>query len=92
MAETSIPVQPAAAAGALPPAALPLKLVAPSDGSSTVIQAVTLFDDQGRALQPMSEATGQRIVQLLTALVAATLQSTGGLLPSDDAAGIANTT
>ena len=92
MAETSVPVQPAGTtqAGAAP-APLQLKMVAPSDGSGTQTQGVTLFDDQGRSVQPMTEATGQQIVRLLTQLVAMTAVATGGLVPSDDAAGISNT-
>ena len=92
MAETSIPVQPAAAQGAVPPPPLPLKMVQASDSSGTEIQAVCLFDDQGRAMYPMTEATGQRIVQLLSQLVSMTAQYNGALLPSDDAATLSNPT
>jgi hypothetical protein len=92
MAETSIPVQPAAAQGAIPAAPLPLKMVQPSDASGTEIQAVSLFDDQGRAVYPLTEATGQKIVQLLSQLVSLQAQATGALLPSDDAATLTNPT
>ena len=92
MAETSIPVQPAAAQGAVPAAPLPLKMVQPSDASGTEIQAVALFDDQGRSVYPLTEATGQRIVQLLSQLVSLQAQANGALLPSDDAASLTNPT
>jgi hypothetical protein len=92
MAETSLQVQPAGTTGGgAPPAPLPMKMVLSSDGTATVLQAVALFDDQGRAVLPMTEATGQQIVRLLTQLVTMTAVSTGGFLPSDDAAGLSNT-
>lgn len=90
MAETSIAVQPVGQQG--PPAAapLPLKLVQVPDGSGTATQGVTLFDDQGRALVPLSEATGQLIVKLLSQLVAQGAQAGNGLLPADDTTSLGN--
>lgn len=90
MAETSIQVQPATAQGQAAPAPLPIKMFLVEDGTNTQVQAMCLTDDQGRAYQPMTEATGQQIVRLLTQLVSMMAVSTGGLLPSDDAAGLSN--
>ena len=90
MAETSLPIQPAATTAGAPPPAQPIKMVAPSDGSGTEIQAVCLFDDQGRAVLPLTEATGQQIVRLLTQLVNQGAVATGGFVASDDAAGLSN--
>ena len=88
MSETNIQVQPAATQGIAAPAPQALKMVAMPDG--TLAQVFILFDDQGRALAPMTEATGQQIVRLLTQLFSMTAVSTGGLVPSDDAAGLSN--
>jgi len=90
MPDTSIPVQPATATPGTPPAPLPLKMIAPNDGSQTLVQCVTIVDAEGRATQPMSEITGRRICNLLVQLIAATQQHNGGLIPSDDTAGIAD--
>jgi hypothetical protein len=89
MAETSIQVQPAATTTGTP-APQPIKMAVASDGSGTEIQAVCLFDDQGRAVLPMTEATGQQIVRLLTQLLNQGAVATGGFLASDDAAGLSN--
>ena len=90
MGETQIPVQPATAQGAAPPAPTELKMVAVPDASGTNTQGVTLFDDQGRAINPMSEATGQKIVQLLSQLVTILSISSGALVPSDDTTILSN--
>jgi hypothetical protein len=90
MAETSIQVQPAGTAQpgqpAPPPAAL--KMIQLPDG--TLAQAMCLVDDQDRILQPMTEATGQRIATLLLNIATSLAIAHGTLPPSDDTAGLAN--
>lgn len=89
--ETQVPVQPATTQGAAPPPPTELKMVAVPDASGTQTQGVTLFDDQGRAIYPMTEATGQKIVQLLSQLVSIMSISTGaGFVPSDDTTTLSN--
>ena len=72
MAETSVAVQPAATS-TQPAQPLQLKLFAVNDGVNAggvvYVQAMCPVDDQGRAVDLLSEETGRRIVELLTKLV-----------------------
>lgn len=92
MAETSIPVQPAAS-GAPVAQPLQLKMITALDGlggqagplGMVAIQAMCLVDDQGRIYQPMTEATGQQIVRLLGQLIKTTVeQGQGGFYPQEE--------
>jgi hypothetical protein len=51
---------------------------------------VCIVDSEGRAAGVMTEATGRRICNLLVQLIAATQQHNGGLVPSEDVAGISD--
>lgn len=90
MAETSVPVQPASPAPTAAP--IQVKLVSVPDGANipgvapgaVQLQAFALYDDQGRAIAPMTEATGQAIVRLLATLVRIHADQFGGLVPSDE--------
>jgi hypothetical protein len=87
MAETSIPVQPTGVAPQGPaPAPTQLKMVQVSDVNGVVqMQAVVLFDEQGREVYIMTRDQGDQIIRLLTQLVNITSQSTGvGFLAADD--------
>ena len=90
MADAITQVQPAPTPGAAP-APLQLKMFTTSDGAGGVIftQAVCPADDQGRAINLMSEETGKEIVALLRTLIRTIVDNgQGGLYPSDGGNGL----
>lgn len=100
MAETSIPIQPAAAPGT-PPAPQQLKMFTVPDalGGQTgaapqmvSVQAMCLVDDQGRAYVPMTEVTGRKLVRLLDQLCRMQSDRNGVLYSPDNAGPDADST
>lgn len=70
MAETSVNIQPAQTSQGAPPAPLPLAMVSVPDGKGGVVlaQQVCLCDDQGDTYVPLTEATGQQLLYVMTKL------------------------
>ena len=82
MADQVVPVTPATQAPVATP--IPLRMAnSPNDGGTNVVtQAVFLVNDLGRVVTPMTEETGQDILQALKALHTCLANFTGDLAPS----------
>jgi hypothetical protein len=78
-ASVQIPTAPAAATPA-PSAGLKILTVLNPDGTTVIVQGIALLDSYGKPIDPLTEATGQRICQLLEALISLQQQATGGFV------------
>lgn len=82
MVDTVIAVQPAAAVTTAPIASVKVFSSVDANGATVLTQAMALVDEFGRTYQPMTEATGQDLVQAIKALHAHLANFNGDLMPS----------
>jgi hypothetical protein len=92
MPDSNIPIQPIVPPSApgtpQPPTPPPFKIMTftASDpaGNAVQIQAVSIVDEFGRPITPLTEATGNRIIHALSVIQKLLAEADGGLTPDDD--------
>ena len=83
MADSSLPVQPASPAPVSAPAQVKVFTLPGPGGTTVLAQAVAIVDDQGRLVAPLTESTGQALLEAIVNLTQVLVdQGQGALMPS----------